>query len=275
MAADFDELSLWATAVKITKVNNDLYATAELGTPWAATQNPGLPLLAYFFQFLGNYADWKIYVGYDILYFSVFAAVVGAIPRSKWRVAVPMAAVLWCVPFFFTNYNHTIYLTTTYMTSYGDVPAGLVFGGAGGRMAGAAPKFGPQMAVLPILALSCNLKANTFVLHWWRRGWWLWTSGCLPTTAISRPVCSPAPGSAWPVLPHRWQFTICGMSAMSAGSSAAAPVIPVSARRAPRCLRSLSTASEFCWASGRGLLRRARGPVPHCDGRHGPPVLDE
>ena len=31
---------------------------------------------------------------------------------------------------------------------------------------------------------------------WWRRGWWLWTSGCLPTTAISRPVCSPAPGSA-------------------------------------------------------------------------------
>ena len=51
MATDFDELSLWATAVKITKVNNDLYATAELGTPWAATQNPGLTLLAYFFQF--------------------------------------------------------------------------------------------------------------------------------------------------------------------------------------------------------------------------------
>ena len=124
MATDFDELSLWATAVKITKVNDSLYATAKLGTPWAATQNPGLPLLAYFFQFFGDYADWKIYVGYDILYFSVFAAVVGAVPREKWRVAVPMSAVLWCVPFFFTNYNHTIYLTTTYMTSYGDVPAG-------------------------------------------------------------------------------------------------------------------------------------------------------
>ena len=93
MATDFDELSLWATAVKITKVNDSLYATAKLGTPWAATQNPGLPLLAYFFQFFGDYADWKIYVGYDILYFSVFAAVVGAVPREKWRVAVPMAAV--------------------------------------------------------------------------------------------------------------------------------------------------------------------------------------
>ena len=35
MATDFDELSLWATAVKITKVNDSLYATAKLGTPWA------------------------------------------------------------------------------------------------------------------------------------------------------------------------------------------------------------------------------------------------
>ena len=249
MATDFDELSLWATAVKITKVNNDLYATAELGTPWAATQNPGLPLLAYFFQFLGDYADWKIYVGYDILYFSVIAAVVGAIPRSKWRVAVPMAAALWCVPFFFTNYNHTIYLTTTYMTSYGDVPAGLVFGGAVAAWLALRQTSAPKWAVLPILALSANLKANTFVLALVQRGWWLWTSGCLPTTAISRPVCSPAPGSAWPVLPHRWQFTICGMCAMWAGWSAAAPVIPASARRAPRCPPSWSTASRSCWGS--------------------------
>ena len=99
MATDFDELSLWATAVKITKVNNDLYATAELGTPWAATQNPGLPLLAYFFQFLGDYADWKIYVGYDILYFSVFAAVVGDITSEKWNVDVKMVNALSCKKF--------------------------------------------------------------------------------------------------------------------------------------------------------------------------------
>lgn len=191
MATDFDELSLWATAVKITKVNDSLYATAKLGTPWAATQNPGLPLLAYFFQFFGDYADWKIYVGYDILYFSVFAAVVGAVPREKWRVAVPMAAVLWCVPFFFTNYNHTIYLTTTYMTSYGDVPAGLVFGGAVAVWLALRQNSAPKWAVLPILALSANIKANTFVLALVAAGWWLWTSGCLPTTAISRPVCSP------------------------------------------------------------------------------------
>lgn len=156
MATDFDELSLWATAVKITKVNDSLYATAKLGTPWAATQNPGLPLLAYFFQFFGDYADWKIYVGYDILYFSVFAAVVGAVPREKWRVAVPMAAVLWCVPFFFTNYNHTIYLTTTYMTSYGDVPAGLVFGGAVAAWLALRQNSAPKWAVLPDSGAVCQ-----------------------------------------------------------------------------------------------------------------------
>ena len=46
MATGFDELNLWATAVKVTKVDNSLYSTATLGTPWAVTQNPGLPLLS-------------------------------------------------------------------------------------------------------------------------------------------------------------------------------------------------------------------------------------
>ena len=40
MATDFDELSLWATAVKITKVNDSLYATAELGTPGPRPRTP-------------------------------------------------------------------------------------------------------------------------------------------------------------------------------------------------------------------------------------------
>ena len=60
MATVSDEFSLWATAVKVTKVDNSLYSTASLGTPWAVTQNPGLPLLSYFFQFFGRYADWRI-----------------------------------------------------------------------------------------------------------------------------------------------------------------------------------------------------------------------
>ena len=164
MANGYDELSLWATAAKITKVDNSLYSTATLGTPWAVTQNPGLPLISYFFQFFGSYADWKIYLAYDALYFACFAAVLSALPWKKWRVAVPLAAVLWCTPFFFTIYNHTIYLADTYLTSYGDVPAGLVFGGAVAMWLALRQTGGPRWAVLPVLALAANLKANDFVL---------------------------------------------------------------------------------------------------------------
>lgn len=164
LATGFDELNLWATAVKVTKVDNSLYSTATLGTPWAVTQNPGLPLISYFFQFFGSYADWKIYLAYDALYFACFAAVLSALPWKKWRVAVPLAAVLWCTPFFFTIYNHTIYLADTYLTSYGDVPAGLVFGGAVAAWLALRQLDGPRWAVLPILALAANLKANDFVL---------------------------------------------------------------------------------------------------------------
>ena len=164
LATGFDELNLWATAVKVTKVDNSLYSTATLGTPWAVTQNPGLPLVSYFFQFFGSYADWKIYLAYDALYFACFAAVLSALPWKKWRVAVPLAAVLWCTPFFFTIYNHTIYLADTYLTSYGDVPAGLVFGGAVAAWLALRQMDGPKWAVLPILALAANLKANDFVL---------------------------------------------------------------------------------------------------------------
>ena len=226
MATDFDELSLWATAVKITKTNNDLYATAKLGTPWAATQNPGLPLLAYFFQFFGEYADWKIYVGYDILYFSVFAAVVGAIPREKWRVAVPMAAVLWCVPFFFTNYNHTIYLTTTYMTSYGDVPAGLVFGGAVAAWLALRQENAPKWAVLPILALAANIKANTFVLSLVAAGLvavdeWLFADGNFKDGLLKRTgfslACFAAPMAVYYLWNVRYVGQLVAKSASNSG----------------------------------------------------------
>ena len=130
LATKYDELSLWATAVKVTKADNRLYALATLGTPWPQTQNPGLPLLSYFFQFLGHYADWKIYVAYDVLAAAVFAAVLGGLNFRQYRIAVPLAAICWFAPWFLTVYNHTIYLDTTYMTAYGDVPAGLALGGA-------------------------------------------------------------------------------------------------------------------------------------------------
>lgn len=164
MAATYDEFSLWATAVKVTKVDNRLYPTATLGTPWAVTQNPGLVVLSYFVSFFGQYADWKIYLAYDILAFAVYAAVMGGLGWRQYRLAVPLAAILWCVPYFFTVYNHEIYLVEVYMTAYGDIPAGLVFGGAVALWLALRRTGGPRWAVLPVLALAANIKDNTFVL---------------------------------------------------------------------------------------------------------------
>ena len=111
-----------------------------------------------------RYADWKIFLAYDVLFFAVYAAVLSVLPWKQWRVAVPMAAVLWVTPFFFTVYNHTIYLTTVYLSSYGDIPAGLVFGSAVAVWLALRQQDGSRWAVLPVLALAANLKANDFVL---------------------------------------------------------------------------------------------------------------
>lgn len=50
------------------------------------------------------------------------------------------------------------------MTAYGDVPAGLALGGAVALWLALRKTGGPKWAVLPVLALAANIKANTFVL---------------------------------------------------------------------------------------------------------------
>ena len=68
-------------------------------------------------------------------------------------------------------YNHTIYLDTTYMTAYGPMwPAGLALGGAVALWLALRKTGGPKWAVLPVLALAANIKANTLCCPWWRRG---------------------------------------------------------------------------------------------------------
>ena len=95
---------------------------------------------------------------------AVFAAVLGGLNFRQYRIAVPLAAICWFAPWFLTVYNHTIYLDTTYMTAYGDVPAGLALGGAVALWLALRKTGGPKWAVLPVLALAANIKANTFVL---------------------------------------------------------------------------------------------------------------
>ena len=164
MFTDFDEMSFWGTAAKLTHETDGLYTVAPVSWPWQATQSPCLITLGYFVQALGQYADWKIYLAYDLLAFACFAAILGLCGWKQYRLAVPLAAICWCVPWFFTTYNHTIFLSTVYLTAYGDIPSGLVLGGTVALWLALRESDGPKWAILPVLAFSALIKSNTFVL---------------------------------------------------------------------------------------------------------------
>lgn len=160
----YDEFSFWGTAAKLTSTNHQLFTTAQIGWPWQASQNPGLILLSYFVQALGRFAQWKVYLAYDMLLFACFAAVLGSLEWKEYTLWVPGAVVCWLSLWFLTVYNRTIEVCEVYLTSYGDIPAGVVFGAAVALWLALRRGGGPRWAVLPVLVLAGNIKGNTFVL---------------------------------------------------------------------------------------------------------------
>ena len=207
MFHDFDEFSFWGTAAKLTCTNHQLYTTVEIGWPWQASQNPAMILLAYFVQFLGHFAPWKVYLAYDLLLFACFAAVLGGVKWKNYALYIPAGVICWVSLWFFTVYNRTIELCDVYMTSYGDIPAGVAFGGALALWLGLRHTGGPRWAVLPALILAGNIKGNTFVLALLAGAlvaadWWLfpakadpadpWKKGLLRRTGFAA-ACVAAP----------------------------------------------------------------------------------
>lgn len=70
--AEWDELSFWGTASKLMKINNALYTKATIGWNWVPSQCPGLVVLGYWVQFLGEvFCEWKVFWAYDLLLFSI------------------------------------------------------------------------------------------------------------------------------------------------------------------------------------------------------------
>lgn len=184
---DYDEFSLWGTAAKLTSTQNVLYTEGQIGWPWQGTQNCGMMMLSYFFQLLGEFAAWKTYVAYDALLFACFAAVVGGIKWKNYALAFPLAVTCWLTPYLLTVYGRTVYVSHVYFTSYGDIPAGVVFGGAVAFWLVLRKQGGPFWSLLPVLALCANIKSNTFVLS-------LAAAGIV---AVDLVLCSARPGQPW------------------------------------------------------------------------------
>ncbi|MDY4166808.1 MAG: hypothetical protein SOY27_04875 [Fournierella sp.] len=179
MFHNFDEFSFWGPAAQMTSTTNHLYTICEYGTPWQATQNCGLLVLSYFVQFFGAFAPFKVYLAYNLLLFACIAALVGVIGFKHYRLALPMAVIGWCTPWFFTVYARTVAVNDTYMSAYGDIPAGMLAGGAVAMWLAlrSEKSAGPRWAVLPVLALMANIKDNTFPIA-------LIAAGCIAADAF-------------------------------------------------------------------------------------------
>ncbi len=182
--AEWDEMSFWGTACKLVSINDELYTTAQIGWDWVGAQQPGAILMSYFFQFFGEFAPWKSFVGYDVLMFSAYAAVVSAVAgdgeqtAASWRrytLGLPAALLCLLTPFLLTEYCRILDVTSTYMSTYGDIPSGIAAGGAAAwyfaarRGQGAASELRAgrvlprgMWGIFPVLAAVGLIKENAF-----------------------------------------------------------------------------------------------------------------
>lgn len=127
---EWDEFSFWSVAPKVVKTSGHMY-TADPGNLRVTSYVPGLVMLDYAFQFFGAaFVPWKVFAAYDIFMFAIFAAVFASAKKRHWGIAAPAAVFCLLLPFLGTVYTRIIYVSTVYLSSYADIPMGLLFGGA-------------------------------------------------------------------------------------------------------------------------------------------------
>lgn len=160
---NYDEYSFWGTAARLTSLNGRLYTECTIGTPWQITQTPSVPLLSYFAQLCGPYADWKLIWAVDLLLLAGAAAVAEC--ARGWRLQLPAALAALLAPFVLVLTSHTSVLTTPYLEAMGDTAVGVLFGGAVAFW-WALRRQSPRLwwLMLPVACLVGSVKDNTFVL---------------------------------------------------------------------------------------------------------------
>lgn len=126
----WDEFSFWGTAVKLCVQSGGLYTTAEVGWPWVASQKPGVVLLAWLFDHLGPYAEWRAYFGIALAALAVMALLAAQGGKKWFCVGAAGAGAAFFLPWLLTLYRTPATLTEPYVTALGDMPMAWLFGGA-------------------------------------------------------------------------------------------------------------------------------------------------
>ena len=161
----FDEYSFWGLAASLTTRTGRLYTVCETGLPWQMTQFAALPLAGFFFQPSGVFAAWRAIFAADVLLLAALAAAVAPAEKGGARLWGPPALAALLLPTIFSVTSHTAALNGAWLEFLGDLPAGVLFGGAVAFWL-AVREQGRNLRwlALPVLCLAGNIKSNTFVL---------------------------------------------------------------------------------------------------------------
>ena len=126
---EWDEFSFWGISQKLVKSHEALY-TFYPSSMIGKTTPPALAVLVYIFQsFSAGYTEWKAFFAYDVLFFACFSAFSAKFGRKQWHSAFMLYLFGFLTPFIFEIYTKIIYLQPTYITTYADIPLGVVFAG--------------------------------------------------------------------------------------------------------------------------------------------------
>ncbi len=124
----WDEFSFWGTAVKMMKINHELPATAEIGWAWVASQKAGFIVMGYFFEFFGEYSQWRIFIGINVIAISFFCAILSPFKYDKKYIGIPLLIIAYLSSYIFTVNRELIEPSNVYMTALADIPMGWLMG---------------------------------------------------------------------------------------------------------------------------------------------------
>ncbi len=125
----WDEFSFWGTAVKLSKLTGELPLTAEIGWPWVTSQKAGLIVLGYLFEFFGEYKQWRIFIGLNVLAMAVFSAFLTLFKEKMKAIGVLLLGILFLTPYIFTIYREQPEPSNVYMNAHSDIPMAWLFCG--------------------------------------------------------------------------------------------------------------------------------------------------
>lgn len=165
LMSEWDEFSFWGISQKLVKIHDSLY-TYYKSSMIGNTTPPTLAVLSYFFQtFSAVFAEWKSFFAYDVMFFAAFSAFTAKFDKKSWSSAFMVYLFGFLIPYVFEVYTKIIYLEPVYISTYADIPLGILFA------AGVAVYFFSQrkstkdiLPLVPILIFLTLVKDMGFAL---------------------------------------------------------------------------------------------------------------